>query len=105
MDVFGEVSNDDHHLAWFIRSSWASDALNVIAPKAARNEYGRYGHGDNEFSVSKEMLQRFKDDIITFNSKEGNDPIPVEIMEQLAELQTLIDTHPFDTRYLTIHTD
>lgn len=98
-DVYCEVDGDADEQVWWLKTSACSDALNLLTPK---DEDGYY-NGDREFSVTKEQLIAFRQNIIDLDFKGGH--LSEWITQRMADLQKLIDTFDFETHYLTVHTD
>ena len=98
-DVYGEVEGNAQVQEWWLKSICCQDALLFIAPT---DETGSYD-GDQEFSITKEQLIVFRQNIIDLDFKDEEKS--EWILERLNDLQKLIDTFDFDNNYLTVHTD
>lgn len=98
-DVYCEVEGDVDVQEWWLKTGACYNALGLLTPKDSDGHY----HGDSEFSISKEQLITFRQNIIDLDWKD--EEMSEWIIERMADLQRLIDTFDFENNYLTVHTD
>lgn len=97
--VYEEVEGKAEVLEWSAKYGFCMEALRLLAPN---NQSGEHD-GDQEFSLRRDQLIKFKADIESLDiTPERDDEWS---RRSLNELQRLIDTFDFDTKYLTVYTD
>ena len=92
--------NSDGQLLWFLKEHCCYQAATVLG---AIDENGKTC-GDEEFSISKEQLSQFKNDIVTCDLCDDIDT-PAWILEKMSQLQIIIDTFDFENDTLMVTTD